>query len=768
MRRRRPLAVLPLLGAFATLLAGCLPGATVGTLPPTLTLEDVGGIRVAMQNGIPVPDFGWQPRPRISLGGEWRLDRVDLDAQLTMTDRSATLEAIEAEGEGRHLPGHDDAAWATAMVPGTTNPPPAGDEGGAWYRRSFSVPEQWTDRAVTLRFGSANYVADVWLNGTWLGYHEGGGTPFAFDPGASLVVGGENTLAVRVHTVPLGTRQDVVPWGIIDWWNYGGLTGPVWLEAASPLHVPRADVVPHLDAVEVEVLVRHASVLAGAGDSEAARIPQAGDDVRVVASVLPASVTPDNLLDPDPRSLLEPSPEPIVQVSADVSVPPPGDVTRPSLSIVFGGADTWSPASPALYVLRVTIEPIDPDAEEPPEGPGVAPAIDTFWTTFGIRHVAVDPIRPRVLLNGEAVFFRGVGLHGESLTRGADGELLDGSPVESPRDLLAKLEQASALGADLLRTGHQPGDPTLLMLADRLGFAVWEEIPMYHASPAVFERTLGRGIPQQMLREMALRDMNRPSVLFHGLANESTGGQERADALAELHAVDREIDGTRLTGQAAYGWDPDDPSHAPLDVAGYTFYYGVFYGTDPGPDTRRALRLAHEAHPEKPVMVLEFGRWADLDVDEERQARIFEETYPAIEQYRGDEPSGFVGAATWWTLRDFATQLGGIEVEHFGLYRHDSSLRPAGLLAREAFDAAAGRGAEQMLEPDLDRPRSASETPGLGEWTLLAYLAYALVISIGGMAAALFVLTRRGGRATGRRPPGRGPRSGVRPGGAAP
>ena len=295
------------------------------------------------------------------------------------------------------------------------------------------------------------------------------------------------------------------------------------------------------------------------------------------------------------------------------------------------------------------------------------------------------------------------------------------------------------------------GDPTMLMLADRLGFAVWEEIPMYHATPLVFERTMSRGIPQQLLREMALRDMNRPSVLFHGLANESTGGRERTDALAELHAVDREIDGTRLTGQAAYGWDPADVTHAPLDVAGFTFYHGVFYGSDPGPDTRRALRLAHEAHPAKPIMVLEFGRWADTELDEARQAVIFEETYPAIEQFRGDRATGFVGAATWWTLRDFATQLADIEVEQFGLYRPDGSLRPAGELARGAFEGPGGRGADLMLEPELDRPRPAASGEGIGDWALAAYLAYGLVFAIGAMSAALFVLTRRGGRATGRR-----------------
>lgn len=720
--------------------AACIPAPRTATLAPTLTIEDVGGLSVAMQNGIPVPTFDWQPRPRIDLDGAWRVERVTLDEGLTMGSRETTLAEIEAAAGGRHDPAYDDAAWPTIEVPGTTNPPPDGEEGGAWYRRTFEVPAAWAGRAVALRFGAANYVADVWLNGTWLGYHEGGSTPFAFDTGPALRTGAENVVAVRVHTIPLGTRPDVVPWGLIDWWNYGGLTGPVWLEAAPPVHLVRADIVTHLDAIEIEVLAAQAATLAGARRSTTSTATEE-PPITITATILPASVTEANLLNPDPRSLIENGAEPIVQVEETVSAPSSGSARGTTLAIGFAEADLWSPARPALYVARIDLRWADRplDARE-------ARAADTLWVTFGIRHVAVDPLRPRVLLNGEAVFFRGVGLHAETLAFGPDGELRSGSPSQSASDVLQELRDAAAIGADLLRTGHQPGDPTMLMLADRLGFAVWEEVPLYHATPFIFEATMARGIPQQMLRELALRDMNRPSVLFHGFANESTGEEERTAALAELHEIDRAIDGTRLTGQAAYGWNPADPTHAPLDVAGFTFYHGVFYGSDPGPDTRLALRAAHEAHPDKPIMILEFGRWADEPADEARQRAIFEETYPALEQFRADGPTGFVSAATWWTLHDFATQIAGIEVEDFGLYRPDGTLRPAGERAAAAFGAPAGQGSDLALDPEIERPR-AQQTQRPGDWALAGYLAYGLILAMLALGGTLYVLTRRGGRA---------------------
>jgi beta-galactosidase len=724
----------------AALVGGCLPASSVGSLAPTLTIADELGLAIPMQNSIPVPTFSWQPRPRLDLDGEWLVERTVLDESLTMTDRGSSLAQIEEEAGGRQLSSYDDAGWDRIDVPGTTNSPPDGVEGGGWYRHRFAVPRSWAGQTVTLRFGSANYVADVWLNGTWLGYHEGGATPFAFDAGAAVRPGEENVVAVRVHTIPLGTRSDIVPWGIVDWWNYGGLTGSVWLEATAPTHVARADVVPHLDAFDVEVVLWHSASLGG-GVEDPDPDPGPG---RVRLSIYPATVDDANLLDPDPRALVDDQDDPLTVLDQELDFPSAGSAASVNLSVLFGSADLWSPARPALYVMRVELIPDD----APVTTFGAEPS-DELWDTFGIRHVAVDSAAPRVLLNAEPIFLRGVGLHAESLTFDSSGELVRGTPAQSPEHIAAELEDASTIGANFLRTGHQPADPTTLLLADRLGFAIWEEIPLYHASPLIFERTMGRGIPQQMVREMALRDMNRPSVLFHGFANESTGVEERTDALAELHDVDRAIDGTRLTGQAAYGWQPDDPTSAPLDVAGFTFYYGVFYGEDPGPDTRRALREARDANPGKPVVALEFGRWADFEFDEEQQRIIFDETYPAFERYRADRDDGFVSAATWWTLHDFATQLGGIGVEDFGLYRPDGSLRPAGVAATTSISAPAGAGADLMLEPDLDRPRARPER-AIGDWTLVGYLAYAIALSLAVMGAGLLLLAHRGGRAASR------------------
>ena len=199
----------------------------------------------------------------------------------------------------------DDGRWAPIAVPGTLNAPPDEAEVDGWYRTRFRIPADWQGSAITLKFGSVNYIADVWLNGEWLGYHEAGPTPFAFDATPLAAAGSANLLAVRVDNPTWGTRTDIVPWGLGDWWNYGGITGPVWLEAAPSLHVARADIVPHLDAADVSVLVERAALAGGAQAGASAGAEDAlPAEATVTLDIFAVDVTDATLTTEDPRRLV--------------------------------------------------------------------------------------------------------------------------------------------------------------------------------------------------------------------------------------------------------------------------------------------------------------------------------------------------------------------------------------------------------------------------------------------------------------------------------
>lgn len=693
----------------AILLAGPAACQTLpqrqATLAPTLTLQGQAD-PIAYQDGIPVPSFSTQPGPSLDLDGSWRFQPAVLDTTLTLRQRSRSLGAIEQRAAGRQKVGYDDASWSTLAVPGSFDGPPNQRGGGGWYRHTFDVPSAWKGDDVTLKFGAASYVADVWINGVYEGYHEGGQTPFAFDVSKALRVGRTNTIAVRVDSPAWGTRNDIMPWGLADWWDYGGLVGSVWLQAQPPLHLVRDDIVPHLDGADLSVVVDNAD--------------RRAQSAQLLLQLLPAAITPKDLLDPDAASLVPAGADPIVQSTVNLGQLSAGEVTTAAHQFLLRDVDLWAPGNPALYVARAALEV-------------KGQVIDEEYESFGLRRISVDSSFPRLLLNSKPIAFRGVAVHDELSQAGPDGEPV-GGPMTTAAEVLAQLRQVQSVHADLVRADHEPPEAWLPLLADRLGIAVWEEIPLYHNTPQTFQILMNRGLPQQMLTEMDLRDFNDPSVLFHGLANESTGGSVRASALDQLQQLDHRIDGTRLDGQASYGYDPTDDTSASLDVVGVTFYWGVFYG---GPISSqlvaRELARLHRTYPRKPIMIMEYGVWADNPSELPHQERVFAQTYKGISPSFDDLPGGYVGAAVWWSLDDYwSEQRPGIRLEHFGLFNPDGTERPAGQALSAAYAESAPPAAGTVVQTG---GQGVSSQPAERQSRVLVSTAYAL-----GLPAAVIVL----------------------------
>lgn len=120
---------------------------------------------------------------------------------------------------------------ATAQLPAswlTHAPEMRHYQGLVWYQRRFDAAPELLARPgmrAFLRFGAANYAAEVWLNGKRLGRHEGGFTPFAFEVTGLLRAGG-NRLVAGVDSQR--SERDIPP-PVTDWETYGGITRPVTL-----------------------------------------------------------------------------------------------------------------------------------------------------------------------------------------------------------------------------------------------------------------------------------------------------------------------------------------------------------------------------------------------------------------------------------------------------------------------------------------------------------------------------------------------------------
>ena len=134
----------------------------------------------------------------------------------------------------------------TLKVPGdwnTQRPELFYYEGSVWYRRTFEREALKDGERAFLRFGAANHRADVYLNGSKLGVHIGGFTPFSFEVTKQLRPGA-NSLVVKVDNK---RSREGVPTLNTDWWNYGGLTRDVKL-----VRTPRTFIADHRVWLESE------------------------------------------------------------------------------------------------------------------------------------------------------------------------------------------------------------------------------------------------------------------------------------------------------------------------------------------------------------------------------------------------------------------------------------------------------------------------------------------------------------------------------------
>jgi beta-glucuronidase len=161
-------------------------------------------------------------RPAISLDGTWNttVDPYESGLQARYFQnpkpkaKSDLIEFDFAASPKLHVPGDWNTQRESLFF----------YEGPLWYQRNFSYQRRARTRTF-LCFGAANYLARVWLNGSKLGEHAGGFTPFSFEVTDALT-DGENNLVVEVNNT---RRADGVPGLRTDWWNYGGLTRSVQL-----------------------------------------------------------------------------------------------------------------------------------------------------------------------------------------------------------------------------------------------------------------------------------------------------------------------------------------------------------------------------------------------------------------------------------------------------------------------------------------------------------------------------------------------------------
>ena len=368
-----------------------------------------------------------------------------------------------------------------------------------WYRRRLElVPEAGT--RYRLRLDGAYRHAELWVNGVSFGRRPSGYATRIHDVTDALRVDGRQLVAVRCdNTAHDGDR----------WYAGAGLYRRVFLTATGDVAVAPwgvAITTPELgaEAARVELRVR---VESHRGRPTTARV---GGELRDGDGAVCAA------LDPQEVAL------------------PAGGSAEAVLSATLRHPALWSPESPALYEALVTVD-------------AAGARRDALATPFGVRRFAFDP-DGGLVLNGESRTMKGICLHHDL------GCLGTASFADAWERRLRRLKE---LGGDAIRTSHNPPDPALLDLCDRLGVMVIDEAFdgwRKGASLGHFDEWW-----QADLEAMVLRDRNHPSVLVWSVGNEvEEQGSERMLATCKMLADHvKRLDPTRPTMVALRPFEND-------------------------------------------------------------------------------------------------------------------------------------------------------------------------------------------------------------------
>ena len=120
-----------------------------------------------------------------------------------------------------------------------------------WYKKSFTIPQDWKQQHVLLHFEAVDWEAKVWVNGKLAGEHRGGYDDFSFDITAFLKTSHDQEIIISVWdpsndgTQPAG-KQYNKPRSI--WYtSVTGIWQTVWLEPVPEFAINDFKVIPDVN-----------------------------------------------------------------------------------------------------------------------------------------------------------------------------------------------------------------------------------------------------------------------------------------------------------------------------------------------------------------------------------------------------------------------------------------------------------------------------------------------------------------------------------------
>ncbi len=523
--------------------------------------------------------------------------------------------------------------WKSINLPHTWNqwdvmdPNPGYRRDASWYRKTIYIEERKNVR-YKIYFEGANITSDVYVNGNYVDQHVGGYVGFEYDISKWVKKGQQNSISVRVDN---SYNRDIIPSQKADFFIYGGITRDVWLKIVPDLNIDKVFI--KTDSISNDVAITSLKINIDnkeqLDNSHSLRSIIKDSGSGKIVSVL---TIPSNEYDP----------------TKFYSFP---KILNPKL---------WSPKTPNLYYVESTIIKDDK-------------IIDRLKERIGLRWYEFKPYGA-FYLNGKRLLLRGTHRHEEHAGYGS----------AMPNSLHRKdIKDMDDMGANFLRLGHYPQDPSIYEACDELGIIVWDELPWCRGGMG---GTTWQNNTSSFLKKMITQNYNHPSIFFWSLGNEiywlpdfEDGDNEtRLNAyLKSLHELAHKLDPSRMTAIRKYyaGADIVDV-FSPSIWSGW--YAGVYknYGNTIDKNQKKYPHFLHMEyggsshvgrHTETPITgdgLLNEDDWAEVsnqvDIVNIAKSGDWTENYivDLFDWYLSvsETHEGFAGNAQW-AFKDFGTPL---------------------------------------------------------------------------------------------------------------
>ncbi|HAO78026.1 MAG TPA: glycoside hydrolase family 2 [Verrucomicrobia subdivision 3 bacterium] len=333
-----------------------------------------------------------------------------------------------------------------------------------FYTNTFAVPSAWAGKKIFLVFEGAFTDTSASINGQSVGAtHQDGYYEFKYDV-TSKVVAGANTNVLAVTVKKWSSSVNIMRAESLgnDYWVFGGIYRPVYLEAKPAAYVDRIAANPLANG---QITVN--AYLGGISNNYTVR----------------AFVTDTNN----------------VQLGNAFSNSVSSGATNVTLSASLPAPNPWSAEFPNLYTLNVEL--IDTNNA----------VIHSVTNTIGFRTITFTNSQD-FFVNGKKVVMRGICRHEEWPTTGRTT-----SRALSAMDI-GMMKEANF---NAIRLSHYPPNKVFLEECDRLGMYVLDEFASYqHGGDQGGNGPMDIPNGIRLIGEMIRRDVNHPCIFAWDNGNE--------------------------------------------------------------------------------------------------------------------------------------------------------------------------------------------------------------------------------------------------------